>query len=89
MSTAAILQARQLRKSYPGVQALDGVDFDLAKHVGVRLDARAYAIFTSSNTGALCGGGCALRCFRQVTKLSNRGRRCRTPLSTIPIATCC
>ncbi len=30
MSTVPILKAQQLRKSYPGVQALDGVDFELA-----------------------------------------------------------
>jgi ABC-type sugar transport system ATPase subunit len=30
MSTVPILQAHALRKSYPGVQALDGVDFELA-----------------------------------------------------------
>lgn len=36
-----------------------GVGFDLTKHVGVRLDARAYAIFLNSSTAALCGGGCA------------------------------
>jgi ABC-type sugar transport system ATPase subunit len=29
-TTVPILEARQIRKHYPGVQALDGVDFDLA-----------------------------------------------------------
>jgi hypothetical protein len=35
-----------------------GVGFDLTKHMGLRLDARAYAIFVNSSTAALCGGGC-------------------------------
>jgi hypothetical protein len=37
-----------------------GVTFDLATHVGVRLDARAYAVFVNSGAGAGCGSsGCA------------------------------
>jgi hypothetical protein len=37
-----------------------GVTFDLATHLGVRLDARAYAVFVNSGAGAGCGpSGCA------------------------------
>lgn len=37
-----------------------GVKFDLAGHVGVRVDARAYAIFVRSGAGAICGpAGCS------------------------------
>jgi hypothetical protein len=38
-----------------------GVKFDLAEHVGVRVDARAYAVFVRSGAGAICGpAGCSL-----------------------------
>ena len=36
-----------------------GVKLDVAKHVAIRFDARAYAIFVSSSAAAACGGGCA------------------------------
>jgi hypothetical protein len=37
-----------------------GAEFDLAKHLALRLDARVYAIFVSSSGAAACGGGCVL-----------------------------
>jgi hypothetical protein len=38
-----------------------GVKLDLASHVALRLDARAYAVFVSSGAGAVCGpAGCSV-----------------------------
>jgi len=37
-----------------------GVKLDMAKHVAIRFDARAYAVFVSSGAGAICGpAGCS------------------------------
>ncbi|OFV82447.1 MAG: hypothetical protein A2Y78_02140 [Acidobacteria bacterium RBG_13_68_16] len=38
-----------------------GIKLDLARHVGVRFDARAYAIFARRGAGAICGpAGCSV-----------------------------
>ncbi len=34
-----------------------GVKVDMASHVAIRFDARAYAVFVSSGAGAICGPG--------------------------------
>ena len=34
-----------------------GAKFDLGRHVGIRLDARAYYVFVSTSGGMFCGGG--------------------------------
>ena len=37
-----------------------GVLLDVTPHLGVRLDARGYAVFVSSGAGLFCtGGGCS------------------------------
>jgi len=46
--------------SYASAALGGGVKLDLATHVCVRFDARAYAIFARGGAGAICGpGGCA------------------------------
>jgi hypothetical protein len=47
--------------TYPTAALGGGLKLDIARHVGFRFDARVYAVFVSSGTGAICGpAGCSV-----------------------------
>jgi len=50
-----------------------GAKFDLGRHVGIRLDARAYYVFVSTSGGMFCGGGGCSASFSSSGLLQGEG----------------